>query len=102
MTVQPIAVPAVLGVLNNTDSKYEEGAEPAVKPVRIVDPTGCGDAFRAGFVHAQLLGASKRDAVRCGAGVACINIESLGTQAHSLDNLADRYSVAWKERPSWL
>ena len=80
----------------------EEGAESAVKPVRIVDPTGCGDAFRAGFVHAQLLGASKRDAVRCGAVVASINIESLGTQAHSLDNLTDRYSVAWKERPSWL
>ena len=83
-------------------SPNDEGAESAVKPIRIVDPTGCGDAFRAGFVHAQLLGASKRDAVRCGAVVASINIESLGTQAHSLDNLAERYSGAWKERPSWL
>ena len=79
-----------------------EGAESAVVPIRPVDPTGCGDAFRAGYIHAKLMGASYRDAVRCGAVVASVNIESVGTQEHNLDNLVKRYAAAWKERPSWL
>jgi len=79
-----------------------EGTESAVVPIRPLDPTGCGDAFRAGYVHAQLQGASYRDAVRCGAVVASINIESFGTQEHQLDKLVERYTTAWNERPSWL
>jgi len=79
-----------------------EGTESAVVPIRPLDPTGCGDAFRAGYVHAQLLGASYQDAVRCGAVVASINIESFGTQEHHLDNLVERFTTAWNERPSWL
>lgn len=81
------------------DSK---GNVSAVIPSQLVDPTGCGDAFRAGYVHAHLAGANDRDAIRCGAVVASINIESLGTQEHNLDNLVERYSDAWKERPNWL
>ena len=34
-------------------------AIPAVKPKRLIDPTGAGDAYRAGFIHAYVRGAAR-------------------------------------------
>ncbi len=79
-----------------------EVAVPAAPAQRIADPTGCGDAFRTGFVHARQLGASLRDAMRSGACAAAIKIETAGTQRHRLDDFRRRYEAAWDETPDWL
>lgn len=56
---------------------------PAAKAARVVDPTGAGDAYRAGFLAGLLRG---RDLAECGrmGGVAAVYaIESYGTQSHA-------------------
>ena len=80
----------------------DPGAEKPIPTKIPKDPTGCGDAFRAGWVHARLSGASIRDSVRLGAVLATINMESTGSQSHSIQNLDDRYLAAWKEHPQFL
>ena len=61
------------------------------------DPTGCGDAFRGGFVHAQLRGAGPRAAIRAGLVAAGAALEVMGTQTHRLDRFPARYHAAWDE-----
>ena len=78
------------------------GKESAVSASSEVDPTGCGDAFRAGWVHAHLAGGSLRDCARSGATVATINLESTGSQAHTLSNYRRRYEDAWHDQPAWM
>ena len=78
-----------------------DGHEPAVE-ARIVDPTGCGDAFRGGFVHARLRGAAIADAVRAGGVTAALALEANGTQSHRCDGFAMRYQNAWDTHPPWL
>jgi len=52
---------------------------PAV-PVPCVDPTGAGDAFRAGFLTAYAAGYSSEDACRIGAVTASFVVETCGCQ----------------------
>ena len=78
-----------------------DGVEPAVAAT-VVDPTGCGDAFRAGFVHALLRGAALRDAVRSGAVTASAVLRTKGTQTHRCDDFAPRYRANWNDSPAWL
>jgi adenosine kinase len=56
---------------------------PAVPPVRIVDPTGVGDAFRGGFMKGMLVGSDYGLAARMGAVAATCALEHLGGQSHS-------------------
>jgi len=61
---------------------YDQGKEhfiPAV-PVPCVDPTGAGDAFRAGFLTAYAAGYSSEDACRIGAVTASFVVETCGCQ----------------------
>lgn len=81
--------------------RHGSGSERAVEAT-VVDPTGCGDAFRAGFAHALLRGASLRDAIRGGAVTASTALQATGTQLHRCDDFAARYRSAWKEAPAWL
>ena len=75
---------------------------PAVAAKAVKDPTGCGDAYRTGFVDARLRGAEMRDAMRAGACAAAINIEHEGTQSHDFGDYAARYRDAWDDAPQWL
>lgn len=62
-----------------------EGLE-AIKPAtpdRVLDPTGCGDAYRAGLIHGIL---SEFDLVTCariGSVMGAIKVAELGPQNHS-------------------
>ncbi len=59
---------------------------PAVMPTRIVDPTGVGDAFRAGFMKGLARGTDRADWVVCarlGAVAATYALEHLGGQSHA-------------------
>ncbi len=54
----------------------------AVAPKKLVDPTGCGDAFRAGVLVGIVFGFSLEKACRAGVLAATYNLENAGTQAH--------------------
>jgi adenosine kinase len=52
-------------------------------PVRaVVDPTGCGDAYRAGLLHGLLHGLDWRSTGHIASLMGAIKIESRGTQNH--------------------
>ncbi len=48
-------------------------------PVEVVDTTGCGDAFSAGYLRGLSLGLLPAEAARLGCAVAGLNAERLGT-----------------------
>jgi adenosine kinase len=52
------------------------------KPKSVVDPTGCGDAYRAGLIHGLLQGMDWRATGQIASLMGAIKIESLGTQNH--------------------
>ncbi|HSR01358.1 MAG TPA: carbohydrate kinase family protein, partial [Methylophilaceae bacterium] len=69
---------------------------PSVKPTAIVDPTGCGDAYRAGLLYGIV---RKWDWVTCGrlaATMGAIKIASRGGQNHhpSREEIENIYSQA--------
>jgi adenosine kinase len=54
-----------------------------VAPVReVVDPTGCGDAFRAGVIHGLLHGLDWRATGHIASLMGAIKVEARGTQNH--------------------
>lgn len=53
---------------------------PAVTPERIVDPTGCGDAYRAGLLYGLERGWDTADACRLGAVLGALKIAQNGPQ----------------------
>ncbi|HEY7287784.1 MAG TPA: carbohydrate kinase family protein [Vicinamibacterales bacterium] len=65
----------------------------AVKPYRIVDPTGVGDAFRGGLMKGIVLGLPYAAAARIGSVAATYALEHLGglSHAYSWDEFIARY-----------
>jgi len=55
---------------------------PTAKARAVVDPTGCGDAYRAGLLHGLLHGLDWQTTGRIASLLGAIKIESLGTQNH--------------------
>jgi adenosine kinase len=55
---------------------------PAVTPRAVVDPTGCGDAYRAGLIHGLLRGLDWETTGRIASLMGSIKIESRGPQNH--------------------
>ena len=71
-----------------------DGAEEvAAFPIEVVDTTGCGDAFSAGFLRALALGRSRRDAAILGCAAAGLVAQGLGTD-HGDFQLADADAFA--------
>jgi adenosine kinase len=56
---------------------------PCAKPTAVVDPTGCGDAYRAGLIHGLLHELDWQTTGRIASLMGAIKIETLGTQNHS-------------------
>ena len=52
------------------------------KAQAVVDPTGCGDAYRAGLIHGLLHGLDWKTTGRIASLLGAIKIESRGTQNH--------------------
>lgn len=78
-----IAVVVTLGekgvVYQDAKSMHRVNAYPVKK---VVDPTGAGDGFRAGFISALIGGKSVLDALKQGNALASIVIEKYGTTNH--------------------
>jgi adenosine kinase len=55
---------------------------PSVKAKAVVDPTGCGDAYRAGLIHGLLGGLDWETTGRTASLMGAIKIESRGPQNH--------------------
>jgi adenosine kinase len=56
---------------------------PCARPGAVVDPTGCGDAYRAGLIHGLLHGLDWETTGRMASLMGAIKIESRGPQNHS-------------------
>jgi adenosine kinase len=54
----------------------------AARPDRVVDPTGAGDAYRAGLIKGMVMGKDLTEAARMGSTCASFAVECLGTQEH--------------------
>lgn len=70
---------------------------PAAPVSGIVDPTGCGDAFRGGLLYGLMNGLDWETTGRMAALMGAIKIEQHGTQNHSftLDEFRNRYREAF-------
>ena len=64
---------------------------PSVKPQAIVDPTGCGDAYRAGLIHGLLHGLDWEITGRLASLMGSIKIESRGPQNHEFTRAEFRH-----------
>ncbi len=78
----------------------ERIAVPAVRPEGLVDPTGCGDAFRAGLLHGLAQGWDWLRSGRLASLMGSIKIAHRGGQNHkpSRDEIERRYLAAFGER----
>jgi adenosine kinase len=70
---------------------------PVAKANAIVDPTGCGDAYRAGLLYGLMNGLEWEVTGRIAALLGAIKIEHHGTQNHSFtaDDFRDRYIISF-------
>jgi adenosine kinase len=65
---------------------YTDDGKLAIPPAparSVVDPTGCGDAYRAGLLHGLLHGLPWEKTARIASLLGSIKIESRGTQNHT-------------------
>jgi adenosine kinase len=66
---------------------------PPAKPAAALDPTGCGDAYRAGLIFGLLEGLDWAITGRIASLAGAIKVETYGTQNHSytLNSFRERY-----------
>jgi adenosine kinase len=77
---------------------------PCAKPKAVVDPTGCGDAYRAGLIHGLLHGLDWETTGRLASLMGAIKIESRGPQNHEFmrPELLRRYGENFGEVPEGI
>lgn len=63
------------------------------KPKKVVDPTGAGDAYRAGFLAGYLQGKDLKTSGQMGSVGACYAVEKYGTTTHrfTMEEFQKRY-----------
>lgn len=87
----------LITTLGGKGSVIKTGSEvyniPPAKPDNVSDPTGAGDAYRAGFIKGLACGLPLEVTGRLAATVAVYSVEKYGTQTHAftLDRLKERY-----------
>lgn len=72
---------------------------PCVKATELVDPTGCGDAYRAGLLYGIQNGMDWLQTGRLASVIGAMKIASRGGQNHQIyrDLVADKYHQAFGE-----
>jgi adenosine kinase len=73
---------------------------PSVKDEQVVDPTGCGDAYRAGLLYGLANGMDLENTGRLGSLMGALKIGQRGGQNHafSRDEIDQRYFEAFGQR----
>ena len=66
-----------------------------VKPKKVVDPTGAGDAYRAGFIYGYLNGKDLQTCGQLASLTATYAVEEYGTQEHFFD--LEEFNKRYKE-----
>jgi adenosine kinase len=79
-------VEALIVTLGSAGSMIYTGGRtlniPSAKPKAVIDPTGCGDAYRAGLIHGLLRGLDWETIGRTASLMGAMKIESRGPQNH--------------------
>ena len=70
---------------------------PSAKVDKLADPTGCGDAYRAGLLHGIMHGKDWPTTGRIASLLGAIKIEQHGTQNHTftMDEFAERFEQSF-------
>ncbi len=69
--------------------------------IEVVDTTGCGDSFSAGYLRGLSLGRSRTDAAVLGCAAAALVAQGLGTDHGAFDlGAADRFAAETATRPA--
>jgi adenosine kinase len=78
-----------------------EVAIPSVVPQAVVDPTGCGDAYRAGLLYGIARGMDWETSGRLASLIGAVKIASRGGQNHRFDRaeIETRYKEAFGASP---
>jgi len=73
---------------------------PAAKPARLADPTGCGDAHRAGLLYGLTRGMDWETTGCIASLMGAIKIESYGTQNHTfeMEEFEERFEESFGRR----
>ena len=103
MDVERLArrVEAFVVTLGPRGSRIHAGGEvveiPAAKPREVVDPTGCGDAYRAGLLRGLSLGLDWETTGRMASLMGAIKVETAGTQNYHVTpaSFAERFREAF-------
>lgn len=98
-------VPIVITTLGGKGSIIEGSAvnEPIevgiVPPQDVLDPTGAGDAYRAGFLFGYFRDWPLKSSAQLGAVCATYAVEHIGTQNHTytIEGVVDRYKKSFNE-----
>jgi adenosine kinase len=82
-------VEALIITLGGNGSKIYTNGQcitiPSAKPKALLDPTGCGDAYRAGLLYGLMNELDWETTGRIASLMGAIKIEHHGTQNHTLD-----------------
>jgi len=98
-------VDALVVTLGSEGSRiYADGSVldiPSVKPAALVDPTGCGDAYRAGLLYGIAHGWDWQQTGRLASLLGSLKIASRGGQNHVIDQetIAARYAEEFGASP---
>jgi adenosine kinase len=96
-------VEAVFETLGSEGSRIRTGgrtlAIPAVAPTAVVDPTGCGDAYRAGLLYGIAHGFGWEKTGRLASLLGAQKIACRGAQNHpvSREAIGERYHASFGE-----
>lgn len=90
-TISSWGVKEVVITLGGGGSMIYDGSSfyeiPAYKPKEIVDATGCGDTYSAGYLYMRLQGASYEDAGKFAAAMCTLKLQHSGPFSSDIDSV---------------
>ena len=73
------------GSMIYADGKFYE--TPAYAPTKLVDATGCGDTYSAGYLYARAKGMGYAESGQFAAAMCTLKLEHTGPFAHKIEDV---------------